>query len=116
MKKFIVALIAFILAFSALCVVSSAADLPIDDAVVSSQPSTSDSDASGDFISSFLSGLTEVFSGITKGFAGVSVNAADSLILTSDGGLTSFAQLGIFGIGLALVAGVVGLLARRFRR
>ena len=72
--------------------------------------------SSGGFISSFLSGLTEVFAGLTKGFAGVSVNAADSLILTSDGSLTSFAQLGIFGIGLALVAGVVGLLARRFRR
>ena len=72
--------------------------------------------ASGGFISSFLSGLTEIFAGLAKGFAGVSVNAADSLILTSDGGLTSFAQLGIFGIGLALVAGVVGLLARRFRR
>lgn len=72
--------------------------------------------SSGGFISSFLSGLTEVFAGLAKGFAGVSVNAADSLILTSDGSLTSFAQLGIFGIGLALVAGVVGLLARRFRR
>lgn len=72
--------------------------------------------SSGGFIASFLSGLTEVFAGLTKGLAGVSVNAADSLILTSDGSLTSFAQLGIFGIGLALVAGVVGLLARRFRR
>lgn len=71
---------------------------------------------SGSFIASFLSGLTEIFAGLAKGFAGVSVNAADSLILTSDGSLTSFAQLGIFGIGLALVAGVVGLLARRFRR
>ena len=71
---------------------------------------------SGSFIVSFLSGLTEIFAGLVKGFAGVSVNAADSLILTSDGSLTSFAQLGIFGIGLALVAGVVGLLARRFRR
>lgn len=72
--------------------------------------------ASGSFIASFLSGLTEIFAGLVKGFAGVSVNAADSLILTSDGSLTSFAQLGICGIGLALVAGVVGLLARRFRR
>lgn len=72
--------------------------------------------SSGGFISSFLSGLTEIFAGLAKGFAGVSVNAADSLILTSDGSLTSFAQLGIFSIGLALVAGVVGLLARRLRR
>lgn len=72
--------------------------------------------SSGSFIASFLSGLTEIFAGLAKGFAGVSVNAADSLILTSDGSLTSFAQLGICGIGLALVAGVVGLLARRFRR
>ena len=116
MKKLFAAFVAVILVVSALCVVSSAADLPIDDAVVPSQPSTSDSDASGDFISSFLSGLTEVFAGLTKGLAGVSVNAVDSLILTSDGSLTSSAQLGIFGIGLALVAGVVGLLARRFRR
>ena len=72
--------------------------------------------ASGSFIGSFLSGLTEVLAGLTKGLAVVSVNSTDSLILTSDGSLTSFAQLGIFGIGLALVAGVVGLLARRFRR
>ena len=126
MKKFIVALIAFILAFSALCVVSSAVtDGPIDGSVVDDDTTAADSvegtvtiaePSSGSFIPSFLTGLTSVFTGLTSGLAGVGVSAADSLILDAEGNLTSFSQLGIFFLAISLVTGVVFFLARRIRR
>ena len=130
MKKFIVALIAFILAFSALCVVSSAVtygptDGPTDGSVIDDDTTAADSvegtvtiaePSSGSFIPSFLTGLTSVFTGLTSGLAGVGVSAADSLILDAEGNLTSFSQLGIFFLAISLVTGVVFFLARRIRR
>ena len=126
MKKFIVALIAFILAFSALCVVSSAVtDGPTDGPTVDDDTTAADSvegtvtiaePSSGSFIPSFLTGLTSVFTGLTSGLAGVGVSAADSLILDAEGNLTSFSQLGIFFLAISLVTGVVFFLARRIRR
>ena len=126
MKKFIVALIAFILAFSALCVVSSAAtDGPTGGSFIDDDTTAADSvegtvtiaePSSGSFIPSFLTGLTSVFTGLTSGLAGVGVSAADSLILDAEGNLTSFSQLGIFFLAISLVTGVVFFLARRIRR
>ena len=126
MKKFIVALIAFILAFSALCVVSSAVtDGPTGGSFVDDDTTAADSvegtvtiaePSSGSFIPSFLTGLTSVFTGLTSGLAGVGVSAADSLILDAEGNLTSFSQLGIFFLAISLVTGVVFFLARRIRR
>lgn len=126
MKKFIVALIAFILAFSALCVVSSAVtDGPTDGSVIDDYTTAADSvegtvtiaePSSGSFIPSFLTGLTSVFTGLTSGLAGVGVSSADSLILDAEGNLTSFSQLGIFFLAISLVTGVVFFLARRIRR
>ena len=126
MKKFIVALIAFILAFSALCVVSSAVtDGPTGGSFIDDDTTAADSvegtvtiaePSSGSFIPSFLTGLTSVFTGLTSGLAGVGVSAADSLILDAEGNLTSFSQLGIFFLAISLVTGVVFFLARRIRR
>lgn len=126
MKKFIVALIAFILAFSALCVVSSAVtDGPTGGSFVDDDTTAADSvedtvtiaePSSGSFIPSFLTGLTSVFTGLTSGLAGVGVSAADSLILDAEGNLTSFSQLGIFFLAISLVTGVVFFLACRIRR
>lgn len=67
------------------------------------------------FITSVLYSFTELFSGLTKGLAGVSVSAADSLILNSDGSLTSFSQIGIVFIGIELVLAVIFFLVRRIR-
>ena len=67
-------------------------------------------------IAKFVEAIVSVISGITKGFATTYVDGADTLLLTAEGSLTTFASFGIIILGIGLVTGIVSWIASRVGR
>lgn len=67
-------------------------------------------------IAEFVTALVSVFSGLTQGFATAFVDGANTLLVTSDGKLTTFASWGIIILGVGIITGVVRWVAGKVGR